>query len=236
MNSIFHYNSKPMQLLAKAADYLMLNFIYVLCCLPVFTIGAAQAGLFNAVRILTSEDNESSCYKAFFRGMRSGFGKITLLWCVTSVIAAAVGYSVIATYVFDSTGYRDSSFPLFLSVAGLAIVAVYQSMLTLFHSAFDCTAGQLVRNTFYVIMANLGRSILVGLLVWAPVILVIVDFGLILRGAFILVFVYYSVAFSFCVKLMRTPFQRLIDNMPKDSDPEPLPEDDPGESSEDGLS
>ena len=67
MQNIFHYDSKFMQLLLKFADYIILNMIYIACCVPIFTIGAAQAGLYNGLRVLQDKEDDSSCIKAFFR-------------------------------------------------------------------------------------------------------------------------------------------------------------------------
>jgi len=216
MNSPYHYDSKFMQALALLADYLILNFLYVLLCIPIFTIGAAQAGLYNGLRILTSKENESSCIKAFFRGFRNGFGKITLVWGVVSVITLFLGYNILAVYVFKTAGYSYSTSALVFSIIGTSIAAVYQSMLTLFHAFFDCTIRQLIRNVFLVIMANPLRSIAVTLLVWAPIILSVINFVLFLQMAFLLVFLYYSIALSVSVRLMSAPFQRLIDNLPQE--------------------
>ena len=208
----FYYDSKLMRGLSLLGDYIILNVLYVVCSLPLFTMGAAKAGLYNATRILVSKDNESSAVKAFFRGFREGFGKITAVWCVIGLITLLLGYNIIAVYIFKEAGYAYATFPLVLSIIGLSLIAVYQTMLILFHSRFDCTVRQLLRNTFLVILANLPRSISAALLIWLPVIILILNFGLFMRMAFLLLFLYYSIASSLCVRLMRSPFERLEHN------------------------
>ena len=52
MNGFFSYESKPMQIMMFIGDLILLNVIYLLCCLPIFTSGAAQAGLFTACKVL----------------------------------------------------------------------------------------------------------------------------------------------------------------------------------------
>ena len=86
MNSIFSYDSPLMQVLTYIGDLIILNFIFLLCCLPVFTIGAAQAGMFTAVRVLSDKEDDSSAVAAFFRGFKNGFGKVTL----TSIACALI--------------------------------------------------------------------------------------------------------------------------------------------------
>ena len=45
--NFFSYESKPMQILMLLGDLIILNLLFILCSLPVFTIGAAQAGLYT---------------------------------------------------------------------------------------------------------------------------------------------------------------------------------------------
>ena len=45
MEILFSYDSKLMQTLTFVADLILLNILYLLCCVPMFTIGAAQGAL-----------------------------------------------------------------------------------------------------------------------------------------------------------------------------------------------
>lgn len=218
MNNLFHYESKLMQSLMVLADYIILNFLYVLCCIPVFTIGAAQAGLYNGLRILQDKDNDTSCVKAFFRGFRSGFGTITLVWGIVSLITLALGYNILAVYVFKSADFRYATLPFVLSIIGAVIAMIYQSMIPLFHAYFSCTARQLIKNVFLVIMANPIQSILIALINWLPVIILGWRFDLFVQSSIILFFLYYSIAFGFSIRLINKSFTRLINNF---NDPKP---------------
>ena len=44
MGGLFSYDSKLMQILNFIGDLIILNVLYLVCCLPVVTIGAAQIG------------------------------------------------------------------------------------------------------------------------------------------------------------------------------------------------
>ena len=58
MNGLFSYDSKPMQLLGFLGDLILLNILYLVCCIPLFTIGAAQAGLFTACKVLLDKEDD----------------------------------------------------------------------------------------------------------------------------------------------------------------------------------
>lgn len=219
MQSLFSYESKFMQLLLTLADYIILNVLYLVCCIPIFTIGAAQSGLYNALRILTDKENDSSCVKAFFRGFSSGFKTITPVWLAASIVTILLGYTTFYVFAFRSAGAAHATLPFVLGIIATAVFAIYQSMMTLFHAFFGCTRKQLLRNTFWVILANPLQSLLTGILAWGPVILMLIHFPFFLQSFILVVFLYYSVAMSISIRLIKKPFGRLIDRF-NQTDPE----------------
>lgn len=224
--NFLNYDSKFMQLMLKFADYILLNLIFMACCVPVFTIGAAQAGLYSGLRVLQDKENDASCLKAFFHGFVSGFGTITLVWGVCTVLIALLGYNALAVYAYEYANFVGASVPFWMSVVAAGLCVIFQSMLTIFHASFGCTARQLVRNVFFVILAHPLRSVAVAVLAWAPALLLALNFPVFLQISIALIFLYYSVAFGLSVRLMAKPFGRLAENFRAGSgsapeDPEP---------------
>lgn len=209
MKNIFSYESKFMQTLLIVADYIILNAVFVLCCLPIFTIGAAQAGLYTGLRVLHDKEDDSSCLKAFFRGFASGFGTITIVWCILLVCIAVLGYNLVAVLIFD---YAGLSAPVWMCIAGLCVCIIFQSMLTPFHATFGCTAWQLLKNVFYVVLAHPLRSISVAVITWGPVILFFLNLPIFLQATIAWVAGYYSLAFVLNTHIMRKPFQIFTEN------------------------
>ena len=91
MKSIFSYENKVIQLLMKIADMAILNVLYLVCCIPVFTIGAAQAGLYSGIRQLLNSEDDRSPVPFFFKGFRMGFKQVTLVY-----LAYAAGFVLLA--------------------------------------------------------------------------------------------------------------------------------------------
>ena len=209
MKNIFAYESKFMQTMLIAADYIILNAIFILCCIPIITIGAAQAGLHTGIRVLRDKEDDSSPLKAFFRGFKSGFGRITLVWCSFALVIALLAYILIAVFLFDLQGLNA---PVWMGYLGIFLCIVYQSMLTPLHAAFGCTARQLVRNVFFIFLAHPLRSIAVAVLTWVPVIIFALNFPIFLQGTIVWIAGYYSIAFSVIHSIMKKPFQRFTEN------------------------
>ena len=76
MFSIFSPDSKLMQVLTRLTDLVLLNILFLLTCIPVFTIGAATASLYTlCFRMLRQE--ESGILKPYFRAFKENFKPAT---------------------------------------------------------------------------------------------------------------------------------------------------------------
>lgn len=205
MNKLFSYDSPIMQILGFIADLIILNFLFLFCCIPLFTIGAAQAGLHTAVKVLLDKDDESSCVVAFFRGFSSGFGTVTLSWGLLTVLLLLVAWAGFTAIAIGG--------PTWLIVIAIAICALFQTIVPLFHARFSCTPWQLVRNAWFLLFAHPLRSIVSVALVWGPVIIFLLgDLYSFMNMAPFWATLYYSSVFCAVHTVMKKPFKTLIDH------------------------
>lgn len=214
--NLFSYESKPMQILIFLGDLLLLNFVFLICCIPIFTIGAAQAGLFTAVRVLTDPDDDSSATAAFFRGFTGGFGKVTVAWGLLTLLIAAIAF---AGYVAILNGS-----PVWISLVAICVVILFQSQIAPFHSRFDCTPLQLIRNAWFLVIAHPLRSFGVALLLWVPVIVFLANLFTFMTLTPLWVTIYYSTACLFGYSLLKKPFATLITHFNESKNPAPATE------------
>ena len=81
MRGIFNLDSPLMQGLGKFADLMILNFLAMICCIPIFTIGASITALhYMSLKIVRGEE----CYiaKGFFKSFTQNFKQATVIWLV----------------------------------------------------------------------------------------------------------------------------------------------------------
>lgn len=212
MNSIFSYDSKLMQILMFLGDLIILNFLYIMCCIPVFTIGAAQAGLYNAVKVLLDKEDDSSAAGAFFKGFTSGFGTVTLAWGLMSLLLVLVAVAGGYAYIY---GY-----PAWLAILPIVLVALFQTLIPAFHSRFGCTAMQLIRNVFFLLFAHPIRSIGAVVLLWIPLAVFMLDTFLFIQITPIWLTLYFSTAAAFGYSFLKKPFTTLTDHFNETHGPE----------------
>lgn len=210
--NIFDYNSKFNQMLMIVADLIILNILYVVFSIPLFTIGAAQAGLFTGIKVLLDKEDDSSCAKAFFRGFGSGFKTVTVAHLILSVFVLIFGY-LLATNV-NIMIKTDEGSMLALIFCGLGFLIFYamHCILGPFHATFGCTPGQLIRNSLFVTIAYPGRALLGAVIMALPLVVLLIDLNLLLRALLAILVIYYSTAYLLCFTLLKKPFQRLKDS------------------------
>jgi uncharacterized membrane protein YesL len=216
---MFSPDSKFMTVVSRFADLLLLNLVFLLTCLPVFTIGAAQAGLYSGIRTLQDPDAETTPTKAFFKGLTTGFKDVTLAWCAFTLLRA-----VLVVTLFMLSGLHQSGMnvavPFWGAVIGLVLLILFQTPVALFHARFTCTARQLLRNGWFLAVAHPLRSILSAALLWLPVFLLVFHPFLLMASGIVLFVLYYGVTGLLIFNIMKKPFQTLIDHFNETHTPE----------------
>lgn len=214
--NIFSYESKISQMLMFVADLIILNVIYLVCCIPVFTIGAAQAALYSGIRTLLDPNTDEKPRRAFFQAFRTGFKTITGGWAVGLV---PVIFFAVMTILVTAIGQTVAGAPVWLCLIGLALSLLWSSQIPMFHARFSCTAKQLWRNSAILVILHPLRSILVTVLIWLPLVLALWDTFLFAATTPAWVLLYYGVAFMLNFIVMKKPFNQFIkENTPQEEE------------------
>lgn len=208
MKSILSYDSKFMKTLEQVADTMLLNILFLLCCLPVFTIGAAWCALFSGCRAL-SED--TTPFRCFFKGFVTSFKRATLAWLILLPVLAVLVYTAYTVWMFMKLNFAMALFTFIVSVVALVTVLCVTTMVFLFYSRFECTLRQLLKNGLFMHLSRMIRSTLIGLGCWFPVIAFFVQPYLFGQLIPVWLFLYFGVAGNLSVWLMKKPYARLVE-------------------------
>lgn len=87
MNHIFSIDGPLMRLLNLVADILLLHLLWLLCSIPIVTIGASTTALYYAC-MKRIRNNEGYLASNFFHSFKQNFKQSTILWLILS----AIGY------------------------------------------------------------------------------------------------------------------------------------------------
>lgn len=215
--NIFSYESKFSQTLIFVGDLCILNLLFIICCLPVFTIGAAQAALYTGIRTLLDKEAELSPTKAFFKSFKSGFGSVTGAWLIFFIVEFILVSVIYGMYRF---GNGQANFPMWCAIIATCILMVIHAQIPLFHSRFSCSIGQLLRNSFLLLTAYPIRTVVTGALLWLPLFVCLWDMPFFMAATPGWALLYYAVAFLLNFMYMKKPFKVLIDHYNQTHDTE----------------
>ena len=150
----FSYDSRFSQVMLKVCYACCLNLLWAVCSIPIFTIGAATAAMYD-VSLKIVRDEEYYIAQNFFRAFRSNFKQATQIWLILlgiGVFLAGDGY-VLYHLRATSTGTPAVIWTLILALV-IAAAVVYVIVLLY---VFPLVAS--VKNTNRAMLVN---SFLIG--------------------------------------------------------------------------
>ena len=165
---MFSIESKFMQMLNRLCDVVILNVLYLLTCLPVFTIGAANAALYT-VSFQMIRHRESGIFKSYFRAFRENFGQATVIWLLLAVIGVPALWALRLFYTMD--GMLRYLFVVYLTI--LLMVLFTGSFVFPLISQFANTLKASLKNALILSLGNLPRTIFVAAINLFPWILLL---------------------------------------------------------------
>jgi len=88
--SLFNIESGFVKFVDRALDVIQLNFLWLLCCLPVVTVGASTCAAYY-VSLKMVDDEEGYVGKMFFKAFKDNLKQGTIMWFITAP-SIYVGY------------------------------------------------------------------------------------------------------------------------------------------------
>ena len=144
-------DSKVTLFLTKVADMMILNILFIISCIPVFTLGAAITALYRTV-MEYEKPKAQGLIKLYFCEFRRNFKKATLLFLILLVPVAITLYEAVF-YLIGTE--KVSSLSAFIFLFPLFIVTGIVSYVYPLQSKFENTIKNTLRNAFIMVWIHL---------------------------------------------------------------------------------
>ena len=121
IGNLFQNDSMLGQGIRKILTLCGLNLLWLLCCLPVVTVGASSCGLYYALDKFRQQ--EDGIFRAFFLGFRRNFKQAVQLWMVLLILALflAACLRIVDTHMETV----PAAVSLGLGLSGFLLAAIY---------------------------------------------------------------------------------------------------------------
>jgi len=105
MKNFFNSENFLWQWFAHLADYFLLSCMWLICCIPVVTVGSASIALYDTVAHCI-RGKEPDMFRRFFRTFKNELGRgiaLTLVWAVLAALLGA-GYQIMTQLAAENAG------------------------------------------------------------------------------------------------------------------------------------
>lgn len=204
MKTIFAPDSPFMRWLGKFSDLIILNILYLVSCIPLVTIGAANAAMYD-VTIRLSKD-EAIVWRHYWQAFRSNFKQATCIWLIMLAILGALFGCAVCYWSWDLPNKPICL--LLLGIVAVAWLCVY-SWVFLLQAHFENSVKNTLRNGLvcalsflpYTIPITFANAIFPFIVGYFGTVLLIVPF--------IFVLIWFSGIAYIITLLTRKPIKRL---------------------------
>ena len=178
---IFNVDNVVFRTIDKIGKIFLLNLLWLICSLPVFTIGASTTALIYSSMKL--KNNEGYWHSNFFRSFKENFRQATGLF----FLYLAAGLFLAADFMLGNQA--GNTFGLMMqAVAGILAVPYFLSLLYVFgvQSRFVNPVKATIRYSFFMALRNMKytiqMAILMILFVWINTTTLVANFLTLIYG------------------------------------------------------
>ena len=143
-----------------------LNVLWLICCIPVFTIGASTTALYSVMLKLINKE-EGPIARSFFRAFKENFKKATIAWLIVVGAIIAISGELLFAYVYDFKGFM-ASFYFILGIIELIILCFVLPFLFPLIAKFENSIWNTFKNSFLLAVSNPGSWVKIFLAWFMP--------------------------------------------------------------------
>ena len=194
----YNQDSKFWHFATLVADFILLNLLFIVLCIPVVTIGPAISALIHTTLKL-SEDENRTLIKPFWNEFKHDIIKKMLLWIVYLVLIAALVYMAQFYWNFANNNaelFKIIGFMLFMLSAFILVVTIVASIIGLaMTTQYFSPIKRLVKNSYLLIIIMPVQSLIMAAVIVAATLFFIYQTVPVL--SFFLIIGFAALAYSF---------------------------------------
>lgn len=194
------------KILQLTSNAVMVNFLYLLGCIPIITIGQSWCALFSAIRFAIRGDG---WFAGFKEGFKTRFLRGTVAWVVTLALVVYMTLNMLAMV--------GETIPMIV-IHGLFLLAVLMisTALIVINVYIPSSVAQWMRNAVNMCFAAPLHVAASSVIMWLPTVLVVLflRFGFLDPFFFIMVFllIYYTLSALLTTILLKDALIRIKDD------------------------
>lgn len=139
-------------------DVIVATVLFLVCCLPVVTIGASLSAMY-ATMIAITKDSYTGVFRTFFGAFRENFKQASFLWLLAALVGLVVAVDIMVCWGFDMEAGLMLSAMQGLTVFCTALYAAISVYVFSGIAVYHVTWKQAISNAFYWTMNKLPATL-----------------------------------------------------------------------------
>ena len=158
LQGFFNYDNPIWRFVGRLGDMILLNVLWILCSLPIVTIGASTTALYYCtLKIVRNEDDGD--IKMFFKSFKLNFKQATIIWIPMLLLGMLLVFDF---NFFGSALAGTGAARILLQGITIAMMVIWIFVFTYVWpllSRFDNTVKNTVTNAAYMSIRYLGSTL-----------------------------------------------------------------------------
>ena len=203
---LFSMDGKFLETFNKITDLVTLNILWLLCCIPIITIGASTSALYQ-VTLQIAENRDSYITKEFFKAFRENFRQATIVWLAVIV----TGFVLLSDMFIISHFFTRSDMSVILGLIFMILILLFAGSMYFFPviAYFRNSTKKIFSNSFRLAFSNLRTTFQLFLIGLIPALVMILFHERIIIGTFLLIVIVPALS-VFCKSVLLSKLFKTI--------------------------
>lgn len=160
-SSIFSPENPVWNFFSTVADLVMLNILFLITCIPGFTIGASVTALYAIIMKIAQKSN-GHLFQNYWHAFKTNFRQSTIIWIILLVFGSILGLDLYLVNCFQFPKIFNYIFLLlvFCLICIMSYIFPLQckfinSVKNTFKNAFTVSIANLIPWTFLIVLLNI---------------------------------------------------------------------------------
>lgn len=166
---MFQFDGKFFGFLSRIADLLILNILFLVCSMPIVTIGASTTAMYAVTKKMAA-NKDGYIARTFFKEFKENFVKSTIIWLIMLVILAIIVVDLLIGNAIPGETLKY----LFKGAMIASLILVIGAMmyaLTL-QCTFENTIKNTLKNAVLMMIIHFPWTLIIVLLTLSPMLAV----------------------------------------------------------------
>ncbi len=159
MGELFNLDNKFFQIIGKGVDCAALSMLWLICCIPLVTAGAATSALYYAVNKVIRH-GRGYIWSEYWHAFRVNFKQSTLAWLIIFAVQVLMLVDSYVMYQFARAGEKSGVLYIVFLIF-FVLIAVWSGYVFAYIARFENSLRRVLKNSAFMAIANMRWTLVI---------------------------------------------------------------------------